>query len=108
MKDITSTVSLILSGLIAVTAAMMREIIAAFIAATWGSANTINNRTMDHKEQDEAVREDLEKMAQANGWVRYDYPDGFYCFGDPGQRKQADAKHEEWLSHKRWLEHHKY
>lgn len=108
MKNITSTVGSILNYMIVAAVVMMREITAAFIAATWGSANAINNRTMDHKEQDEAVREDLEKMAQANGWVRYDYPDGFYCFGEPGQRKQADAKHEEWLSHKHWLEHHKY
>jgi prophage tail gpP-like protein len=108
MKNITSTAGSILNYMIVAAVVLMWGITAAFIAATWGRANTINNKTMDHKEQDEAVREDLEKMARANGWVRYDYPDGFYCFGEPDQRKQADAKHEEWLSHKQWLENHKY
>ena len=42
----------------------------------------------------------LSKFAKDNVLVKYEYPDGFYCFGNPDSQELADKKHEEWLMKK--------
>lgn len=39
----------------------------------------------------------LRDYAKDNGLVKYEYPDGFYVFGNPDSQELADKKHEEWL-----------
>ena len=43
----------------------------------------------------------LSKYAKKKGLVKYEYPDGFYCFGNPNSQELADKKHEEWLERQR-------
>lgn len=43
------------------------------------------------------IRNILEKYANKKGLVKYEYPDGFYVFGNPESQELADKKHEEWL-----------
>ena len=40
----------------------------------------------------------LKKYAKDNGLVEYNYPDGFYVFGNPDSQEMADKKHKEWLT----------
>ena len=42
----------------------------------------------------------LSKLAKKKGLVKYEYPDGFYVFGNPNSQEFADKKHEEWLMKK--------
>ena len=43
----------------------------------------------------------LSKYAKKKGLIKYEYPDGFYCFGNPNSQELADKKHEEWLERQR-------
>jgi prophage tail gpP-like protein len=43
----------------------------------------------------------LSKLAKKKGLVKYEYPDGFYVFGNPNSQEFADKKHEEWLNRNR-------
>ena len=42
----------------------------------------------------------LNKFAKKKGLVKYEYSDGFYCFGNPDSQELADKKHDEWLMKK--------
>lgn len=52
---------------------------------------------MDEKVREKIVYNMLKKYAKDNGLVEYNYPDGFYCFGNPDSQETADKKHEEWM-----------
>lgn len=39
----------------------------------------------------------LSEYAKDNGLVKYEYPDGFYVFGNPDCQELADKKHKEWM-----------
>ena len=39
----------------------------------------------------------LSQYAKYKGLVEYNYPDGFYVFGNPDCQELADKKHQEWL-----------
>ncbi len=43
----------------------------------------------------------LSKLAKKKGLVKYEYPDGFYMFGNPNNQEFADKKHGEWLERNR-------
>ena len=45
----------------------------------------------------------LRDYAKDNGLVKYEYPDGFYCFGNPDSQELADKKHEEWIEKQKLL-----
>lgn len=50
------------------------------------------------EKREQIVHNILNNYAKDNGLVEYNYPDGFYCFGNPDSREMADKKHEEWLA----------
>ena len=52
------------------------------------------------EKREQIVHNILAKYAQRKGLVKYEYPDGFYVFGNPDCQKLADKKHEEWLMKK--------
>lgn len=52
---------------------------------------------MDEGSKERIVYNILKKYAKNNGLVEYNYPDGFYCFGNLDSQEIADKKHEEWL-----------
>lgn len=52
---------------------------------------------MEKQIKEKLVHNILSKYAKEKGLVKYEYPDGFYCFGNPDCRDLADKKHEEWL-----------
>lgn len=52
---------------------------------------------MEKQIKEKLVHSILSKYAKEKGLVKYEYPDGFYCFGNPDSRDLADKKHEEWL-----------
>ena len=49
------------------------------------------------KKREQIVHNILTEYAKDNGLIKYEYPDGFYCFGNPYCQELADKKHEEWL-----------
>ena len=51
--------------------------------------------------REKIVHNILSKYAKKKGLVKYEYPDGFYCFGNPNSQELADKKHEEWLERQR-------
>lgn len=61
-------------------------------------AENIGKKLEEKREQ--IVYAILSKYAKDNGLVKYEYSDGFYCFGDPDCQELADKKHEEWLMKK--------
>lgn len=59
---------------------------------------------MDYeKVREKIVYNMLKEYAKNNGLVEYNYPDGFYVFGNPDSREMADKKHEEWLAKQKTL-----
>ena len=52
---------------------------------------------MEKQIKEKLVHSILSKYAKEKGLVKYEYPDGLYCFGNPDSRDLADKKHEEWL-----------
>ena len=52
---------------------------------------------MEKQIKEKLIHSILSKYAKEKGLVKYEYPDGFYCFGNPDCRDLADKKHEEWL-----------
>lgn len=48
-------------------------------------------------EKERIVHNILSKYAKDKGFIKYEYSDGFYCFGNPDSQELADKKHEEWL-----------
>jgi prophage tail gpP-like protein len=52
------------------------------------------------EKRERIVHNILSEYAKDNGLVKYEYPDGFYCFGNPDSQEFADKKHEEWLMKK--------
>lgn len=52
------------------------------------------------EERERIVHNILSEYAKDNGFVKYEYPDGFYVFGNPDCQELADKKHEEWLMKK--------
>lgn len=48
------------------------------------------------KTKEQIVHNILAKYAQKKGLVKYEYPDGFYVFGNPNCQEIADKKHNEW------------
>ena len=53
------------------------------------------------EKRERIVHNILSKFAKKKGLVKYEYPDGFYCFGNPDSQELADKKHEEWLEKNR-------
>ena len=49
--------------------------------------------------REKIVHNILSKFAKKKGFVKYEYPDGFYVFGN--SQELADKKHEEWLERNR-------
>lgn len=49
------------------------------------------------EEREKIVHNLLRDFAKDNGLVKYEYSDGYYCFGNPNSQELADEKHEEWL-----------
>lgn len=49
------------------------------------------------KTKEQIVHNILAKYAQKKGLVKYEYPDGFYVFGNPNSHDMADKKHDEWV-----------
>jgi len=47
--------------------------------------------------REQIVHNILSKYAKKKGLVKYEYPDGFYCFCSPNHQELADKKHEEWM-----------
>ena len=58
---------------------------------------------MDNKTKEKIVYNILKEYAKDNGLVEYNYPDGFYVFGNPGNWEMANKKHEEWLEKQKTL-----
>lgn len=52
------------------------------------------------EKRERIVHNILREYAKDNGLVKYEYPDGFYVFGNPDSQELADKKHEEWLMKK--------
>ena len=52
------------------------------------------------EKRERIVHNILSKYAKDNGLVKYEYPDGFYVFGNLDCQELADKKHEEWLMKK--------
>lgn len=52
---------------------------------------------MKRETREAIVHNILSKLAKKKGLVKYEYPDGFYVFGNPDCQELADKKHEEWL-----------
>ena len=52
---------------------------------------------MEKQIKEKLVHSILSKYAKEKGLAKYEYPDGFYCFGNPDSRDLVDKKHEEWL-----------
>lgn len=59
----------------------------------------IDKKLEENREQ--IVHNILNKFAKKKGLVKYEYPDGFYCFCSPNHQELADKKHEEWLEKQR-------
>lgn len=60
---------------------------------------------MDYeKVREKIVYNMLKEYAKNNGLIEYNYPDGFYVFGNPDSREMADKKHEEWLAKQKTLD----
>lgn len=57
----------------------------------------------NEKAREKIVYNILKKYAKNKGLVEYNYPDGFYVFGNPNSREMADKKHEEWLTKQKTL-----
>ena len=55
------------------------------------------------EKREQIVHNILTKYAKDNGLVKYEYPDGFYCFGNPDCQEIADKKHEEWMKKQKLL-----
>lgn len=55
------------------------------------------------EKREQIVHNILSKYAKKKGLIKYEYPDGFYVFGNPDSQEFADKKHEEWMKDK-WLE----
>lgn len=55
------------------------------------------NLHIDNKTKEKLVHSILSRYAKKKGVVKYEYPDGFYVFGEPNAQNLADVKHEEWL-----------
>lgn len=47
--------------------------------------------------REKIVHNILSEYAKKKGLIKYEYPDGFYCFGNSDSQELADKKHEEWL-----------
>lgn len=58
------------------------------------------DKKLEEKKED-IVHNILSKFAKKKGLVKYEYPDGFYYFGNPDCQELADKKHEEWLERNR-------
>ena len=58
----------------------------------------IDKKLEEKKER--IVNNILSKYAKDNGLIKYEYPDGFYVFGNPNSPDLANKKHEEWLTKK--------
>ena len=60
---------------------------------------------------DKELEEKLERIvyniwsecAKEKGLVKYEYPDGFYVFGNPNTQELADKRHEEWIKRQKLL-----
>ena len=60
---------------------------------------------MDYEKiREKIVYNILKEYAKDNGLIEYNYPDGFYVFGNPDSREMADKKHEEWLAKQKTLD----
>ena len=53
------------------------------------------------EKREQIVHNILSQYAKKKGLVKYEYPDGFYVFGNPNSQEIADKKHKEWLERKR-------
>lgn len=53
------------------------------------------------EKREQIVHNILNKLAKKKGLIKYEYPDGFYCFGNPDYQELADKKHEEWIEKQR-------
>ena len=60
---------------------------------------SIDKKLEEKREQ--IVHNILSQYAKKKGLVKYEYPDGFYVFGNPNSQEIADKKHKEWLERKR-------
>lgn len=49
------------------------------------------------EKREQIVYNILSKVAKKKGLVKYEYPDGYYWFGQPNHQNLADKNHEEWL-----------
>lgn len=58
-------------------------------------------REINQQTRERIVHNILSKYAKENGLVKYEYPDGFYVFGNPDSQDLADKKHEEWIESNR-------
>lgn len=56
---------------------------------------------IDKETREKIVHNILAKYANKKGLVKYEYPDGFYVFGNPDCQELADKKHEEYLERQR-------
>lgn len=55
------------------------------------------------EKRERIVHNILSEYAKDNGLIKYEYPDGFYCFGNPDSQELADKKHEEWIEKQKLL-----
>ena len=49
------------------------------------------------EKREQIVHNILREYAKDNGLVKYEYPDGFYVFGNPDCQEHDNKKHEEWM-----------
>ena len=55
------------------------------------------------EKRERIVHNILSEYAKDKGLVKYEYHDGFYCFGNPDCQELADKKHEEWMEKQKLL-----
>ena len=60
------------------------------------------NKELEEK-RERIVHNILSEYAKDKGLIKYEYPDGFYCFGNPDCQELADKKHEEWIEKQKLL-----
>lgn len=53
--------------------------------------------------KEDIVHNILSRFAKKKELVKYEYSDGFYCFGNPDSQELADRKHEEWMKKKQTM-----
>lgn len=76
----------------------MQKLIESMMPALKQIVENIDKKLEEKRER--IVHNILSEYAKDKGLVKYEYPDGFYVFGNPDCQELADKKHEEWLMEK--------